>query len=652
MKTHPKPFSIFDVRLLASLGTRFGRLSAFGLETIGRYRATLPFGAAAPNRKSRIQNPKFLPLPLALLFALALPPLAAPARPAIEISPADTPADSQTDLVELPRYTVTDTRILPPPESWRHATLPGFEILSNAYDITTRSFLKDFQQLQAAIAIVWPSLTIHKAGTPTLLILCARNNAFTQFIPDGDSDVFITPTSLFVEDKERGAIVIDFTMQEAFNNAFDTIETPGILIPADFDGTADDAANAPTTATTLTSNDPYGQFYRQYARFLMRRANNNIPIPDWLEEGLSQLFTTLDFRKKWIEFGKVEHGFGENDAAPRSVADTAKSGDLSSTADRRTRFGHIMPLGTMFNPDPAKLSDTNWRAQWKKQCFAFTHMCLYGMNKKYQKPFINFALKACAGPVDETDFKKHFNQTHKQMATRLAAHVDTVAQQSVLFKAKRGAPGLPDPLPVELREATQPEIGRIKGEVLRLAGHAAASREALIIPYLRKERDPGLLASLGLLETLENRTDRARKFLEAAAKENAIRPRAYAELARLRLDEALAAPAAPGGRLSPAQTAAVLDPLFKARDQPPPMEDVYILIGRAWLHSAATPGPLHLGALLEGTAHFPNNIIILEQAATLYALHGDKPTATTLINLGLALSPDQPTREKFKSLTP
>jgi hypothetical protein len=589
---------------------------------------------------------------------MALGPLFAPicayspAAAAIEITPADTPdtpastasADPAADLIELPRYTVTDTRILPPPESWRHATLPGFEILSNAYDFTTRSFLKDFQQLQAAIAIVWPSLTIQKAGTPTLLILCARGGTFAQFIPEGDSDAFITPTSLFVEDKERGAIVIDFTMQETFTNALDTIEIPGVLIPADFAGTADDAANAPTITTTLASNDPYGQFYRQYARFLMRRANNNIPIPDWLEEGLSQLFTTLDFRKKWIEFGKVEYGFGENDAA------LASSDDRFTTADRRTRFGHIMPLDTMFNPAPAKLADKRWHAQWKKQCFAFTHMCLYGMGKKYQKPFIDYARKACAGPVDETDFKTHFHQTHKQMATRLAAHVDTVAQQSVLFKAKRGAPGLPDPLPVELREATQPEIGRIKGEVLRLAGHAAASREALIIPYLRKERDPGLLASLGLLETLENRHDRARKFLEAAARENAIRPRAYAELARLRLEEALAAPAAPGGRLSPAQTAAVLDPLFKARDQPPPMEDVYILIGRAWLHSAATPGPLHLGALLEGTAHFPDNITLLEQAATLYALHGDKPTAATLITLGLALSPDQPTREKFKSL--
>ncbi|MDR1011392.1 MAG: hypothetical protein LBM04_09765 [Opitutaceae bacterium] len=49
MPLSPK-FSIFD--------SRFGRLSALGLETIGRYRAISPSGAAAPNRKSRIENRK------------------------------------------------------------------------------------------------------------------------------------------------------------------------------------------------------------------------------------------------------------------------------------------------------------------------------------------------------------------------------------------------------------------------------------------------------------------------------------------------------------------------------------------------------------------------------------------------------------------
>lgn len=42
-------------------------------------------------------------------------------------------AQAKTDpIVELPTVIVSDNRELPPPESWRYAEIPGFEILSNA----------------------------------------------------------------------------------------------------------------------------------------------------------------------------------------------------------------------------------------------------------------------------------------------------------------------------------------------------------------------------------------------------------------------------------------------------------------------------------------------------------------------------------------
>ncbi|AWI09732.1 hypothetical protein CKA38_11140 [Ereboglobus luteus] len=596
---------------------------------------------------------------MVLLFGLAsFSPAVAQTRLGIKAAPNAT----NGEIVELPRYTVTDSRILPPPESWRHATLPGYEILSNARDFTTQSFLKDFQQLQTAIGIVWPTLVDNRANIPTLIILCARGNSFQQFVPeDADPSVFITRTSLFVEDKERGAIVIDFTMQEVFE-----------------DQILEDSEGQKISAMS----DPYGEFYRQYSRFLMRHANGGVPLPEWLEEGLSRLFTTLDFRKKWIEFGKVEHGFSQAvasslepgggwipdgtedlneidagggwwNATPHSPAANIggrPEGGRTTTKSRRERHGAIFSFDKMFDYEKGKSITLN-QSRWSNQCFAFVHMCIYGLEKKYQKQFIKFALRACKGPVGENDFKECFNRSYEQMATMLSMHVDTLAQQSVLFKVKRGMEGLPDPMPVELREATQAEIGRIKGEALRLAGHADASREAFIVPYLRQERDAGLLASLGLLESLEQRDARARKFLEAAAKENVVRPRAYVELARLRLNEALAAPAGANGRLSATQTASVLEPLFTARTQPPPMEDVYSLIGYTWMCSDATPKESHLEVLLEGALIFPGSARIMHHAATLYALHGSNKTlAKSLVDMGVRISPDQETRESFESL--
>ena len=587
--------------------------------------------------------------PNTVIFAPAADEPAAPAQ-------GKQPA-AKNEIVELPRYVVTGERVLPLPESWRYTTMPGYEILSNAYDRTTKRFLKDFQFLQQSIRIIWPTLISQKPSVPTLIVLCARGDSFSVFVPEKrDPDIFITPTSIFVEDKERGAIVIDYGATEML-----------------------------TTSGFFVTSDPYQQFYRQYSRFLMRRANNNKPIPPWLEEGLARIFTTIDFTKKSIEFGKLAEGGvsadgsidagGFSDGAssdffdnvmPNEVlsmtsmqggtpiqgvaADEMQSQEDSenvlSEAEARmiamlSKFGHISSLKEIFNPSPDKPL-----ANWSRQCFAFVHMCLYGHGKKYQKAFLEFAKRAMAGEVDETDFKECFERSYKQMEVILRGYVEEPQYVSIIAKAKPGQTLFDAIQPVEMREATQAEIGRIKGEVLRLAGHNDESRQALIVPYYRRERDAGLLASLGLLESLEGNTDRARRFLEAAAKDNVTRPRAYAALARLRLDEALASPAAPGGRLSTAQTASVLEPLFTARGQPPPMEEVYALIGETWMKSVAKPQPANLEVMMEGAALFPRNIEIIHRAAALHVQHGDPESAALLVKLGIKMSAANPAYKK------
>ena len=44
----------------------------------------------------------------------------------VALNAQETP--SPTDpVIELPKFVVTDSRELPQPESWRYATIPGFE---------------------------------------------------------------------------------------------------------------------------------------------------------------------------------------------------------------------------------------------------------------------------------------------------------------------------------------------------------------------------------------------------------------------------------------------------------------------------------------------------------------------------------------------
>src|SRR3954462_13021720 len=74
-------------------------------------------------------------------------------------------------VVELPKFVVTDSRELPPPESWRYATIPGFEVLTNASDKATQRFLRDFQMFRQALSYVWP---IANPPRLTPLIICGR----------------------------------------------------------------------------------------------------------------------------------------------------------------------------------------------------------------------------------------------------------------------------------------------------------------------------------------------------------------------------------------------------------------------------------------------------------------------------------------------
>jgi hypothetical protein len=208
---------------------------------------------------------------------------------------------------------------------------------------------------------------------------------------------------------------------------------------------------------------------------------------------------------------------------------------------------------------------------------------------------------------------------------------------------------IPEPPPVTLREATEAEIGRIKGETLILAGHKPAARLALIAPYIRGERDPALLASIGLIERLLNDDVKARKFLEAASAAKAVRPRAYLELARLRYAEAIAQPAAEG-KLDATQTASVLTPLFTARSQPPPMPEVYELIGQAWSSCALTPSAAHLAVLDEGVRLFPRNLSLIYTNAALKVKAGLVAEALSVITLGQRLSTDATMRTKFEAL--
>jgi tetratricopeptide (TPR) repeat protein len=215
-------------------------------------------------------------------------------------------------------------------------------------------------------------------------------------------------------------------------------------------------------------------------------------------------------------------------------------------------------------------------------------------------------------------------------------------------------------LPLALRNATDSELGRIKGDWERLEiayvkaiapdlaqKYLDQARRTLQRAYERGVRDSGLLSVMGLCEIDAGEDALAREYLETAALLGPMRPRAWYELARLRLTEfrALAVQAQTG--LTSEQAAAVLRPLFTARESDPPLPEVYELIAEVWENCAVAPTRGHLLVLDEGVRFFPRQSTLIYRAAELNLRHGFQPAAIELVTLGLNGAGDDAMRQRF-----
>ena len=505
------------------------------------------------------------------------------------------PAASELPPIELPKFEVTDSRVLPPMASWHYASIPGFEIISSISVSQTKRFVADFLLLQAAINEIMPGFTGGNVTVPTSLILTGRGNDFERFMPAERSDDRYRTNSLFFDDPERGAIVVDFALSE-------------ILLD---DNTTEEA-------------DPYRGFYKEYFRYLIRRQSGG-KSPAWFEEGLVQLFASIDVTKKWINFAMIGDGFG----GPRT-------GDFNRQLARQ----HLLSMPELFAGPPAERT-----ANWAAQSYAFVHLCLYGRGQKYQKGFLKFLSRIGQEPPTEEIFKECFGLDFRAMALELRSYIDFTDYKSMQFIAKKGQ-SLPDAPLFTLRDATDAESGRIVGEALRLGGHTDEARLALIAPYIRGERDARLLAALGLAERLDGKNARARTFLEAAAQAKVERPRAYFELARLNFEEAAAA-AVP---FTDAQVARILAPLNLARQQRPPMAQVYGLLAAVWAQAARAPSREEFSAVIEGVQIFPRSTVLVWRVATLAAQRNFSPEALALARHGVKISRDPADRNRFETL--
>jgi hypothetical protein len=554
---------------------------------------------------------------------------------------ADDTTQNEPSLV-LPTMEIRAGRELPPPEAWRYAEIPGFEILSSVSDRKTQDLLRDFQFFNQAVGVVWPSL-LGPANQPTTLILCGPGDRFSSFVPAAsEAAPFAGKVSLFFRNAEHAVIILDLQAKE--------------LALADQDGRDDAAGDG------YLEIDSYRQLYRDYVHSLLARRRPRLAA--WVEEGLTQLLMGLKFTSTSIEFAQLDDpnviSHEQANAQAINAANAASGeGDLAVVArgaaeDRdfnaslaRTR---LLPLSEMFAVTHDSATARNpVGSRWSKQCMALVHLCLYQTGGRYQKPFMTYLSRTATEPATEKLFQECFGVSYQEMLLELRNYIDFTAYKSIRWNAKKGA-GFPPPVTVSLRDATESEVGRIKGESYALANLHPAALAAFAAPMRRGERDPRLYAAVGLYEIEQSQPARARPYLEAATAARIERPRAYLELARLRFQDALARPDGPNGTLSGAQSNGILALLRVARTQPPVLAEVYELMSETLVRAEGAPERDYLVLLSEGVQRYPNRFGLIYQAAQLFLRAGDIQSATALVTHGLRHAPTAEARGLFSQL--
>ena len=550
---------------------------------------------------------------------------------------------SADPVVELPKFVVTDNRELPPPEKWMYAKIAGFEILSNASEKATQRLVKDFEEFRQALSYVWQ--VPQQVSQTTSLIIAGRGAKFDAFRPKGRGGVDTATASLFLKRGNRTAIAID--LQSTTLNVLDV------------EGLSD---ALPGTDSGLISVEHDKQLYREYVRYLLSRSEPRQPA--WLEEGLAQIIMKMRFDKRTIEFAKLEDpntvsvqaamtaelnalAAADDPEAPQLPGAPAEDRDFNAALRRRA----LVPLDKFFavKHDSAEATNVLGNNIWAKQAYAFVHMCLYGERGKFLKPFTTFLQRMAREPVTEALFKECFKMSYKDMLMQIRGYCEFTVYEAKEYRAKKGGPDLIDtPPPLQLREATQAEVGRIKGEALVLAGHTAKARAELIAPYMRGERDADLLAALGVYEKEFGEEERARKFLEAAWAAKTTRPDACLELARFRYRDALADPQGAEKMLSSKQVRAVVDPLLVGRRQPPHTYAIYDLMADAWARSEAKPKREDAIPVIEGALLFPLRLKLVYQSLYFAADIGDLKSAHALADHGIKYAPDAAVRKRFE----
>lgn len=518
--------------------------------------------------------------------------------------------------VALPPFLVEEAQKGPP---WRYAATPGYEILSRCADSVTRRVVASHQRLHQLLAEVLPPALQFQCSVPRTLIVYDE-----ELQPAASREVIarmLREDSLAVAPEDSAPVGGFRGMRLAPPASARRMSFLPNLRLWDRDAMA---------VFMIVRRDDFDadrlSLTQDYVSFVVK---SRLPaLPPWFVAGFLTLYGQMHNAGERLTLDELEWIAPAHTVAIKKDPKTAPP---------------IQPLADFFalrTVPPAEALAYDPLQAWAAQAALLVRWGLEADGGAHRAGLWKFTERAALRGASEELFVESFGFDFAAAREKLAAYLPAAVRKEAAFRIPRDAP---KPAPLALRNATDAEIARLKGDWERLEvpyvkkieprlaeKYLEQARRTFRRAYDRDARDPGLLAAMGLCEVDAGDDAAAYSLLEAAVALGPLRPRAHYELARLRLARARAQPAGPGGLIDNSQIADVLKPLFAARAEEPPLPEVYELIADAWALSATKASRGHLAVLDEGVRLFPRRAALALRAAEVNLRHGYPGEASAL----------------------
>ena len=492
-------------------------------------------------------------------------------------------------------------------DPWEYFTVPGFEVISHCPDSFNETYARALRKATAARLAVLPAGFWGDMPTPMKIVLYNRAPA--------PHSGFARGSPIDLAWVAGGGSVGSGTVMHSY---------PVTV------GDGDTYINCGNYWSVQTDSDDFSVDPDSEIRL-----RNRVPaLPDWFQAGVvgpngiypNSIIRSAAFSEAVVLASATWVSAEETLALQNEAREKHKDA-------MHPRPREMLPLGELFRDGPP----AGKRELWNCEASLVVRWGLFASPNR--KAFLDFVDKASREPVTEGLFRRHMGFGYDQVMNLLQAYLPVAVSEPVRVPMES-----PPAKPLDAREASSVEVARIVGDWGRLEGRSVGienldyKRECLDQAdrlferiHLRRNSDPQFLAAYGLYEVQVGDDVKAREALESATGAGVVRPRAYVELARLRLDEALPSVQQGVGDLDRAEFTAIVGLLTTARVQMPSLLATYDVLARVLEHAPSRPTRADLRPLEEALEHFPQNAPLAYKVANLFREDGYRDEAAAIV---------------------